>query len=269
VDGAETSALALDPVKGALLPEVLEGRAPRRDAEIGLGAEVADRLGVGVGDRVTLAGATGTMRRALVVGIVVTPDAAGGGAAVSFALYQSLNPTATRNVIFVDFATGAESRVVRRLQAENFSPPDALPLPSSIAALRRVIPAPIVLALTLSLLLLVGCASLLTLSVRTQRRDFAVLRALGARRRQLRAVVHWEVTLMVLSIFIVGVPLGIALGRLIVRELTGRLGIVPGVDLPAVALLVGVVVAVVVTNVFAVAPARRAARPPASLLTHD
>jgi ABC-type lipoprotein release transport system permease subunit len=40
----------------------------------------------------------------------------------------------------------------------------------------------------LSLLLLVGCAFLLTLSVRAQRRDFAVLRALGARRHLAIAV---------------------------------------------------------------------------------
>jgi ABC-type lipoprotein release transport system permease subunit len=269
VNGAETSTLAIEPVKGALLPEVLQGRAPRRGAEIGLGAEVADRLGVGVGDRVTLAGATGTRRTAHVVGIVVTPDAAGGGTAVPFALYRSLNPTATRNVLFADFAAGAQDRVVRRLQSENFSPPDALPLPSSIAALQRVIPAPVVLALALSVLLLAGCAFLLALSVRAQRRDFAILRALGAKRRQLRSVVHWEASLVVLAILAIGVPLGVALGRLVVRALTSRLGIVPGVDAPLLVLLAGVAVAVVVANVLAIEPARRAAQPRPSLLTHD
>jgi ABC-type lipoprotein release transport system permease subunit len=269
IDGSQTSTLAIDPIKGALLPEVLHGRAPRRGAEIGLGAEVADQLGVGVGDTVRLGGSNSATRRARVVGIVVTPDSAGGGAAVPFALYQSLNPTATRNVLFADFGAGAQDRVIERLRAENFSPPDALPVPSSIEALRRVLPAPVVLAVAVSVLLLVGCAFLLTLSVRAQQRDFAILRALGAKRRQVRSVVHWEATLTVLAILVVSAPLGIALGRLIVRQITGRLGIVPGIDVPLLALLVGTVGFLLAANVLATVPARRAARQRAALLARD
>ena len=82
-----------------------------------------------------------------------------------------------------------------------------------------MLPAPVVLALVLSVLLLVGCAFLAHPVGAAQRRDFAILRALGALRRQLRSVVHWEATLVVLAILVVGVPLGVALGRLIVREL--------------------------------------------------
>jgi putative ABC transport system permease protein len=269
VNGSETSTLAVEPIKGDLLPEVLKGRAPRHGAEVGLGNEVADRLHVGVGDTVRLRGSTGATRSARVVGIVVTPDSAGGGAAVPFALYRFLNPTATRNVLLVDYAAGAQARVISRLRAENFSPPDALPVPSSIEALRRVLPAPVVLALVLSLLLLVGCAFLLTWSVRAQRRDFSILRALGANRRQLRSVVHWQTSLIVLVTLVIGVPLGVALGRLIVGELTGRLGIVPGVDVPLLALFGALVAALVIANLIAVVPARRAARPRVALLTSN
>ena len=80
--------------------------------------------------------------QARVVGIVVTPDSAGGGAAVPFALYRDLNPSATRNVLFADYRAGTEASVLRQLRADNFSPPDALPAPSSVAALRRCFPHP-------------------------------------------------------------------------------------------------------------------------------
>ena len=161
----------------------------------------------------------------------MTPDSAGGGAAVPFALYRSLNPTATRNVLFADFGRWCEGSC-RSASCEPRTSRRRTHCPCRRASrlCDASFPAPVVLALVLSVLLLVGCAFLLTLSVRAQRRDFAILRALGARRRQLRAVVHWEATLVVLAILVVGVPVGVALGRLIVRELTGRLGIVPGID---------------------------------------
>ena len=121
----------------------------------------------------------------------------------------------------------------------------------------------------LGLLLLVGCAFLLTLSVRAQRRDFAVLRALGARRRQLRAIVHWQATLVALAILVAGVPLGIALGRWIVRQLTGTLGIVPGLDLPPFLLVAVVVGTILAANLLALVPGRQAARPGTALLNWE
>ena len=260
IDGRETPILAIEPVKGSLLPVVLHGRAPRRGGEIGLGAEVTRDLAVHVGDTVSLSGSKRGARRARVVGIVVTPDAAGGGAVVPFSLYRSLNPAATRNILLVDYSPGAKARVIHRLAAQNFSPPDALPAPSSVAALRRVLPAPMVLALVLSVLLIAGFVFLLSLSVRSQRHDFAVLRALGSTRVQLRSVVHWEATLVASAILVIGVPLGIVTGRLVVRELTGRLGFVPGVAVPFVAIAAGVVGVLLLANAVTLMPAQRAAR---------
>ena len=269
IDGHETPTLAVDAVKGGLYPTILKGRPPTHTDEIGLGEEVARRLHVGIGDRVSVVGATGSKRSERVVGIVVTPDAAGGGASVTFDAYQSLNPTATRNVLLARFSPDASRAVVHRIAGANFSPPDALPIPTSMQALRRVLPAPLVLEVVLGLLLLVGCAFLLTLSVRAQRRDLAVLRALGARPRQLRAIVHWQATLVALAILVVGLPVGIALGRWIVQQLTGTLGIVPGVDLPTLLLLVVAVAAIVASNLLALIPARRAARPATALLDRE
>ena len=269
IDGHETPTLAVDAVKGGLYPTTLSGRPPTHIDEIGLGEEVARHLHIGVGDQVSLVGTTGSTRSARVVGIVVTPDAAGGGASVTFDTYRSLNPTATENVLFARFSPGTSSAVVEGIAGANFAPPDALPVPTSMQALRRVLPAPIVLEIVLSVLLLVGCAFLLTLSVRAQGRDLAVLRALGARQRQLRAIVHWEATLVALAILVIGVPLGIVLGRWVVQQLTGTLGIVPGVDLPTLLLIALAVAAILASNMLALMPARRAARPMTALLNRE
>jgi hypothetical protein len=260
VDGSDTPTLAFDSAKGGLEPTVLRGRSPTTAGEIGLGAEVARRLGVGVGDAVEVAGVSGASRQLAVVGIVVTPDSAGAGAAMTFEGYQALNPSATRNILLVDFRKGAPARARADLAAANFSPPGALIVPTSVRALGRVTAAPFLLAAVLALLLVVGCAYLLATSVRARWRDLAILRALGSNSRQLRMAVHWQATLVAAVIVVVGVPLGISVGRRVVTLLTTALGIVPGAELPVAFLVVVTIGALLIANGLALLPARRAAR---------
>ncbi|HSB84710.1 MAG TPA: FtsX-like permease family protein [Ilumatobacteraceae bacterium] len=270
INGRDTAALAVDARKGNLLPTTLRGRPPTGDDEIGLGAEVARRLGVDVDDEVEVVGATGETRRVRVVGIVVTPDNAGNGAAMTFDGYAALNPTATQNILFVNFRDGAPANAADHLSAAiYFSPPDALTKPTSVRALQRVTAAPFLLGIVLTVLLVVGCAYLLTMSVRARRRDLAVLRALGANHRQLRAVVHWQATLTTLFVVAVGVPIGVVAGRWVVRLLTDALGIVPGASVPMLLLLGIVAGALLLANLLAVGPARQATRASVAQLTRD
>ena len=53
----------------------------------------------------------------------------------------------------------------------------------------------------------------LVTSVRRRRRDLAIMRTLGLSARQLATVVAWQSTVAVLIGTVVGVPLGIVLGR--------------------------------------------------------
>ena len=259
INGLATPTMAVDASNGGVLPTTLEGRPPTGADEIGLGAEIARRLDVDVGDEVTVRGSTDTSEVLRVVGIVVTPDSAGGGAAVIFDTYAALNPTATRNVLLVNFESDAPADLADQIAAINFSPPDALPTPGSVEALRRMLPAPIVLAAVLTVLLLVGCGLLLTMTVRARRRDLAVLRALGAKGRQLQTIVHWQATLVATTVVVIGVPIGIVAGRSVVQQLTSTLGIVPGVDVSPVMLAAIVIGAVVAANLLALLPARAAA----------
>ena len=260
VDGADTPTLAFTSAKGGLGPTVLRGRSPASPGEIGLGAEVARHLGVGVGDTVEVAGVSGASRPLTVVGLVVTPDSAGAGAAMTFETYQALNPSATQNIALVDFRQDASARSKTGLADANFSPPDALIVPTSVRALGRVTAAPFLLAAVLALLLVVGCAYLLATSVRSRRRDLAILRALGSNSRQLRTAVHWQATLVAAAIVAVGLPLGVVVGRRVVSLLTTALGIVPGAEQPVGLLLLAVAGAVLIANGLALLPARRAAR---------
>jgi len=269
IDGSDTQTIAFARAKGDLVPTVLEGRVPRTDDEIGVGAEVARRVGVDVGDHVEVAGVTGDPERMLVVGIVVLPGTAGNGATMTFDSYRRTNPVATQNVVLVRFRPGTPASAVEAVSAAVYSPPDSLATPLSIRALERVTAAPFLLCGVIAFMLLVSGAYLLATSVRVRSTDLATLRALGAEGRQVRAVVRWQAMLITGAMVVVGVPLGVIAGRLVIRSITTTLGIVPTIDVPLWLVVAGVVVPLVVAGVLTIIPARRAARASVAHLSQD
>ena len=269
INGHDTATLAFDTVKGAQRPTTLEGRPPMALDEIGLGAEVTRRLGVHVGDYVEAAGPTGETRELHVVGIVITPDSAGNGAAMTFDGYAALSPGATMNILLVTFRDGAPADAADKVAEANFSPPGTLIKPTSVRALERVTAAPFLLGAVLAVLLIATCAYLLAASVRARGHDLAVLRALGSDSHQLRAIVHWQSTLVTAVVLLAGVPIGIILGRSVVDLLTDALGIVPGAEVPLLFITMVVVVAIALANLVALMPARFAARTRIAELLRD
>ena len=101
----------------------------------------------------------------------------------------------------------------------------------------------------------------MTISVRAQRRDLAILRALGAVRRQLLPMLHWEATLFALIVLLLGLPAGLVLGRWIVAQFTETLGVVSRVELYPVVFVLVALATLASANVLVFAPARRATRP--------
>jgi hypothetical protein len=268
LDGRDTSLFAFDAVRGGLGPTILDGRAPAATDEVALGAEVADRLHAHIGDELTATGPDGATAHLRMVGIAVTPDSAGNGVAMTFAGYAALAPSATENLLLVDFAADAPADVAQRVAAAAAGP-GLLTKPTSVRALERVTTAPFMLAAVLTGLLVLTCAYALAMSVRARRTELAVLRALGADGRQLRGIVHWQATLLAAAVVIVGIPAGIAAGRAVVRLVTSTLGIVPGAQLSP-ALLAGIpLAAILAANLLALLPARRAARTAVGELMRD
>ena len=72
----------------------------------------------------------------------------------------------------------------------------------------------------------------------------------------MRAVVRWQAMLITGAMVVVGVPLGVIAGRLVIRSITTTLGIVPTIDVPVwLGVLAGVVVPLVVAGVLTKAAA--------------
>jgi ABC-type lipoprotein release transport system permease subunit len=125
---------------------------------------------------------------------------------------------------------------------------------------------PAVLAGLLGALALLTTVHALITSIQQRRRDMAVLRALGAGPRWMRRTVHWQATVLTVLPLVVAVPLGVVVGSAVFRAFIDRVGALPNPSI-SVAVLLGIVVAlVVVANVVAVIPARRARRTSAAVL---
>ena len=133
-------------------------------------------------------------------------------------------------------------------------------LPSDVNNLRQVESIPRTLAIVLAALALVVLLHALVATTRGRRRDLAVLRTLGFRRRQLSATIAWQATTIAAMGVIAGGCLGLVAGRLVWSGLARRIGVVDAPTVPVGLLLLIAAVALVVGNLAAAVPGRRAGR---------
>ena len=104
-------------------------------------------------------------------------------------------------------------------------------------------------------------------SVRHRRRQLAVLKTLGLRRHQLRAIIAWQASTILVIAGLAGVPLGVAAGRWAWTSFATTVGFVPVTVVPVPALLLGLLTLLIAGNLLAAVPAAVAARtPPAAAL---
>ena len=107
---------------------------------------------------------------------------------------------------------------------------------------------------------LVAVGFALVTAVRRRRRDLAVLKTLGFDRRQVRVTVAWHATTVAAIGLLVGIPLGMAVGRFVWRAVADELGVSAEPTWPVLAIALLVPAAVLAVNLVAAVPARRAAR---------
>lgn len=266
VGGARLRAVAFDRVKGSVLPPVVQGRAPRTGDEILLGTKTMQAVDRSIGDTVdaVVGDRTASMR---IVGRGVLPSVGGTdegvtlgeGALLTREGMEKLVPEAPVNLFAVRYADD-----VPRGQAEAFAEGLGFGVftaepPKSVADLARVDDLPGILS---ALLIVVAAGTLghtLMAGVRRRRRDLAILKTLGFVRRQVRAAVGWQATVLVGVALLCAVPVGVAAGRWSWRLFADELGIVPEPVVPLLGVILVVPATVVVANLLAALPGRSAA----------
>jgi hypothetical protein len=266
VAGQRVSAFALDALEGAPSPVLLQGRRARSDDEIVLGSTTMRQAGLSVGDRVTVRTGDASSRMRIVGRAVFSKIGDNGqlgrGAQLTLAGLSTLTPDPPANVVHVRFAAGVDD--VRARQDLRVAL-DAVPVigptpPNDVTGFARVESLPLILGTVMILVTAAILVHTLVSSVRRRRFDFAVLEVFGFRSRQRALAVSTEATTFVTLALIVGVPLGLVVGRTGWAAIARELGVDsrPRVDPVLVGLLaVGLVV---IANVAAAIPARLASR---------
>jgi MacB-like periplasmic core domain/FtsX-like permease family len=262
---------------------MLEGTWPRRDDEIALGAQTARVLGVGI-DGTVRAELAGNHRELRVVGIPVFPDfgfgpGLGQGAGTSMDIVRAFYPDATLNLVAARFAPGADQQVaVDRMNAQLadvnpdilITPIDTESLGDSLTHTRRSRLLPLAMALLLAMIAFATLVHVLVTSVRRRRRDLAILRTIGFRRRQIATTIAWQATTITAISSLVGVPLGFLVGRLGWSMFADQLGVVSEPAGAWSSALVVVPTVLVIANLVAIGPAMFARRTqPAQVLRSE
>jgi hypothetical protein len=287
LNGHAVPGLAETAVKGKLTPTLLRGRPPRSPSEIVIGQHTLESVGARVGDVVkaqllTAAGSGGKAAAAPVplriVGIATFPAVdqvgtdmprLGIGALVTREAFLRMHGSPANGPEFtvVRLAPGADPSAVIAANRHGFQ--DAAQTttawftdtkPAEVRQLDGARP-------YLRGALVVGFMILLAVVVhalwsraRASRHDLAVLRVIGSTRRQLDAVTAWQVAPFALAAALLGIPFGIALGRLLYRLFAQSLAVVNDASTSAAvfgALVLAVLMASAIADLVAMTVTRR------------
>jgi PPIC-type PPIASE domain/FtsX-like permease family len=264
LNGRQVGAVAMDDIKGRIAPVVTEGRAPERTDEILLAPKTLHALGLKVGDTVE-AQPLGIRRtvRMRIVGRGVVPEGTfnelGRGAALTFQAYKRFDPGAQAYTFEARIAPGADRKATLARLERRFVTPAPGP-PKTVADFGGVDELPLVVSALLIAIAAAVLAHALVMAIRRRRRELAVLKTLGFDRRQVFATVAWQATTFAALGLVVGLPLGVSLGRWAWTLFAEQIGVVPEPVTPLPLILLVVPAAVLLANVVALLPARYAAR---------
>jgi ABC-type lipoprotein release transport system permease subunit len=265
-----TVAASLWGLTGPDVPTMLTGRWPQNADEIAVGSTTLRELGLHVGDRVHVASA-GNEADLTIVGVPVFPDFGfgagfGDGAGLTLEGLQRFDPGATQNLVFADYAPGADPTavgarvdpVLKGLNAQVIAN-DGTQLGDANKDAARSRNIPLVLASLFTIVAFATLVHVLVTSVRRRRRDIAILRTIGFTRRQVSRTVAWQAATLAVVALAIGLPLGVLLGRLAWSMFADRLGVV-SVPVVAWSRVLLVIPATVVIAVLISIPAAIAAR---------
>ena len=132
--------------------------------------------------------------------------------------------------------------------------------------MERIASVPVFLAGLLAVMAIGVLAHTLMTSIRRRRRDLAILKTLGFRPLQLAGVVAWQATTLTVMALLIGLPVGVAVGRWTWTLFAEQLGILPDPMVPLLAVLIAVPSALFLANLIAALPGRAAARTQAALV---
>ena len=127
--------------------------------------------------------------------------------------------------------------------------------PTSLINFGEAVDFPLIFGAILALFGAATLLHLLVVSVSSRRQEIVLLKVLGFVNDQIASMVSWQATTLALAGSVIGVPLGIVVGRAAWHAFANNLGAVPVSVVPVWLVGLLVVGVLVVANLIAVAPA--------------
>jgi hypothetical protein len=269
VAGHPVSAWGFESVRGTIGPAIVAGRAPLGAREVALGSVTLDAVRGRIGKSVRIQGETGSGEYRI-VGRVVLPtlnteslQPLADGASLTVAGLRRLVGTGAYETHFllVNARSGDRAALEQRMRSIPGSKNTGVPAtPVEVDRLRQINWFPAILALLLATLALVAVGHSLVTSVRRRRSELALLKTIGFGRRQIGATVAWQATTVGVVGLVVGIPVGILLGRAVWSQVADGLGVATVVAVPVLSVVATIAAVLVLLNLLAFFPARTAAR---------
>lgn len=292
IGGRTIVAVGIDSLKGSIFPTLLDGRAPRNGREIVLGTRTMRQAHTAIGKTVRVRQPGETTRSMRVVGRAIfpklgagsfTPTNLGEGAAVRASVFAGLTegvPGGKYSFLLFRTKPGTDdraglTRLNRIVTKQDFCGGEnpcveTADRPGDLQNYTRIRGTPLVLAAVLALMAIGALGHVLVTSVRRRRSDTAVLKTLGFVRRQVWAVTAWQATTMAAVALVIGIPVGIVLGRLAWRGFANALGLEPSSITAGWALVIAIPATILLANLIAAVPALLSARTqPATVLRSE
>lgn len=226
VAGYSLGLAVFQPVKGAVGPQLLAGRAPRAANEVALGTATLRTLHTAIGRKITVD--AGLRQQSMtIVGRVVLPyvqyatgtiDAA-NGIVVTPAGGRRLLGTVTFNRVLVQASPRERAQL---LTDQAFSPPDWAPQRQDMTGFRSVA-AWIVALFGVAVVILLAQA--VAGIARRRELELALMRAFGFGPRQVQATVACAAGWLAV-VALIGLPIGLAAGRLVWNVIAEREGVI-------------------------------------------
>ncbi len=267
VAGEDTQIVGIEPVAGDVGLTVLTGEMADEPGEVVLGRDTALALDAGVGDTVELEGLE--LMSFTVSGIVrfpnVADDTPANGVAMSLpALADLMPPIGDAGppgfpTLLVRWSPGTDAVAMQEVLGDEFLLVDGHRPSSQVLNLREVRGVAPTLVAILGLLGLAAVVHALVVSVRRARRDIGVLATVGFSRRQRAAVVVAQSVGYLGIGLLLGIPIGLVVGRWTWQLLADQLAVAGDSATPTTLALI-VPVALVTALLAAVVPAIAAAR---------
>ena len=284
VQGKIVPAIGVTPLHGRGFLSLLAGRPPGRRDEIALGAQTLRTLHRRTGQRI-LVQVNGVSRPMRITGTAVfaafsrdsfeSTDLGNGAVLPAPVLSQPEpetlcpRPRTCYSFALLRYHPGTDLRAAAaqliRLTTRAGCPPGSCVVvndqrPDDIRNFSRVRDTPLILGGVLALLAVGTLAHVLVTAVRRRRRDLALLKTLGLVRRQVLSVVEWQALSLAVVALLIGVPLGLLVGRWAWVLFASSAGLAPAVSIPVALVLLIIPVTLALAALIAAAPGRAAAR---------